>query len=543
MYTGGENYTKRSATIIRYAGFFVPVLLVLYGLLVKAQIFPSPVPFNDVGYFALSFWWIFLATVQFLVPSRTKLDSLLRLFSYHLLASAYLVFISGVSSPLVIFWIFLLIASHIYFSKNGLNTSVVWFTLVVLADAAYWARYSMPVVALDFLTLVVISLSGLVIMSLSRSQVENKLLLRKSRAAVNFQQDRVVTIMNNIADPIISTDGNGIVKLYNAATLGLLDTNTSIQGRSVDDVLQLQDTTGAKIKLLELLKGAHATLIRDDLLFVLNADDSIRLEAKLSPIRSSYSGTKHSETHDGYIIMLRDITKSKSLEEERDEFISVVSHELRTPITVAEGAISNVQAMMAHKDVSPQMLTDSIDMAHNEVVFLSKMVNDLSTLSRAERGVADGTEIIDLRELGHKMHDTYHDDAAARRLKFNIDLGANLGSVSASRLYLEEVLQNFITNSIKYTQKGSITLSIKQRADTATFAVSDTGIGISKSDQEKVFNKFYRSEDYRTRETSGTGLGLYITAKLARKLGTHVELVSRLNHGSTFSFKLPVIKK
>jgi len=73
--------------------------------------------------------------------------------------------------------------------------------------------------------------------------------------------------------------------------------------------------------------------------------------------------------------------------------------------------------------------------------------------------------------------------------------------------------------------------------------VKDTGIGISKSDQQKIFQKFFRSEDYRTRETNGTGLGLYVARKLASKIGTKISFTSRLNHGSTFSFSLPVIKK
>jgi len=108
-----------------------------------------------------------------------------------------------------------------------------------------------------------------------------------------------------------------------------------------------------------------------------------------------------------------------------------------------------------------------------------------------------------------------------------------------SRLYLHELLQNFITNAIKYTRDGSVTLKIHKSRDEVRFEVSDTGIGISKSDQAKVFDKFYRSEDYRTRETNGTGLGLYVTRKLAKKMGTQIELKSRLNHGSSFSFTLP----
>ena len=85
-------------------------------------------------------------------------------------------------------------------------------------------------------------------------------------------------------------------------------------------------------------------------------------------------------------------------------------------------------------------------------------------------------------------------------------------------------------------------MSAKQKLGVIKFVVKDTGIGISKSDQAKVFQKFYRSEDYRTRETSGTGLGLYVTEKLAHKIGVSIQLVSRLNHGSSFSFTLPVKK-
>jgi signal transduction histidine kinase len=241
---------------------------------------------------------------------------------------------------------------------------------------------------------------------------------------------------------------------------------------------------------------------------------------------------------------MRDITKAKSLAEERDEFISVVSHELRTPIAITEGSLSNVQLMLEKgTKVTENVIRESVAGAHDQVVYLANMVNDLSTLSRAERGVADAPEEIDVRDLMHKMFDAYHEEAKNRKLHFNLDLSTTLGSVSASRLYLEELLQNFITNSLKYTKEGSVTLSAEQKAGMVTFAVKDTGIGISKSDQQKIFQKFFRSEDYRTRETNGTGLGLYVTKKLASKLSTKIEFTSRLNHGSTFGFSLPVIKK
>lgn len=185
------------------------------------------------------------------------------------------------------------------------------------------------------------------------------------------------------------------------------------------------------------------------------------------------------------------------------------------------------------------MLSSTLETAHEQVLYLAKMVNDLSTLSRAERGVADGAEVIDVAEMVQRLHQQYQKDASARGLQLDLDLGSRTGSINASRLYTEELLQNFITNAIKYTNKGTVTIIVKKSADTVTFAVKDTGIGISRGDQQKVFNKFYRSEDYRIRETNGTGLGLYVSAKLAHKIGTQINLTSRLNHGSTFSFSLP----
>ena len=283
---------------------------------------------------------------------------------------------------------------------------------------------------------------------------------------------------------------------------------------------------------------------RDDIRHTYADGEEIRLEMTYAPIKSAYSRHKKGQSQAGYVLIVRDVTKQKSLEEERDEFISVVSHELRTPITIVEGTLSNLQFMMGQPQQPKQdVVESSIGMAHDQVMYLAKMVNDLSTLSRAERGVADEGEDINVDELMHKMYKEYNKDATARKLKLDLDLGPKLGSVHASRLYLEELLQNFITNAIKYTNEGTITVCAKLKGGKILFSVKDSGIGISRSDQAKIFNKFYRSEDYRIRETNGTGLGLYVSTKLSHKLGTQINLTSRLNHGSTFSFELPQITK
>jgi two-component system sensor histidine kinase VicK len=543
MFKGGTAYNQRAAQIIRYAGLTTPIILVLYGVLIQNGVLAAPHYSNDIAFIVIALVWMLLSAWQFLSPSDTRRASAFRLISYHVLAGLYLLFVSGPSVPFTIFWILLFVASNIYFSKRGLMLSVLAFMLTIGTDIviATITEPSSSVILNDFMVIISVLVTGLAVVAVGRTQEVDRSALNRSQAQESLQRDRILTIVNNLADAVLSTDKNGIIRVYNAASLNLLDTNDSLNGHHIDEILTVTDKEGDRVHLFDELLTSHSVTVRDDLHMTFDEDEVVRLEITYSPIRSSYSRSKDREDHDGYIIIMRDITKAKSLEEERDEFISVVSHELRTPITIAEGTISNAQLILSRPDVKQEVLVESIKNAHDQVIFLAKMVNDLSTLSRAERGIADVTEEIEVRPLVDKLYNEYLPQAEAKKLHLNLDADAKLGTISASRLYVEELLQNFITNAIKYTREGSITLRVHLTEDIVEFAVSDTGIGISKNEQRKIFQKFYRSEDYRTRETGGTGLGLYVAAKLARKLGCTIELESRLNHGSTFSFSLPVI--
>lgn len=239
---------------------------------------------------------------------------------------------------------------------------------------------------------------------------------------------------------------------------------------------------------------------------------------------------------------MRDITHEKSLEEERDEFISVISHELRTPIAIAEGDISNAQ-LLANKRGSHIDITQALEEAHQQVIFLSNLINDLSTLARAERGKLEVNSTgINVTNLIESLAKNYEMEAESKHLKLITDISPHLELLYTTELYVREILQNFITNALKYTPEGSITLRAQPKDEGVEFQVSDTGIGISRNDQDKVFNKFFRSEDYRTRQTSGTGLGLYITAKLASLIKAKLSVESQLNEGSTFSIYVPSLK-
>lgn len=361
---------------------------------------------------------------------------------------------------------------------------------------------------------------------------EHKKQLEREQARQDVESERLRTLINAVADAIIYTDQHGKILLYNSATLNLIDTNVSLTGKNIDTILPLTTETGKAVPPTSLASTSRAS--RSDLIYSYDeiSSDRINVDIVVSPMKANYGSRGN-----GIIFILRDITKAKSLDEERDEFISVVSHELRTPVAVAEGTISNVQLMM-ERGMSGPKLQEAIDTAHKQILYLASMVNDLSTLSRAERGVADDPEDIVVEDLLKEVYTEYEPQAKAKGLTLDLDAGPKLGVLFLSKLYLAEMIQNFVTNAIKYSQKGTITLTARRDGEYVSFAVKDTGIGISTSDQKRIFQKFYRSEDYRTRETSGTGLGLYVTKKLADKLNTTIEVTSRLNHGSTFSISV-----
>lgn len=353
---------------------------------------------------------------------------------------------------------------------------------------------------------------------------------------VALEHERLESLIASMADGVIAVDKTIRVVLYNGAALNILDVNSSIQDKPLGDLLQLHDKNGQPVHTEDLIrKTKRATSNRD---FVVHYADGSRINLYLSiaPVHLGY-GTKGDH---GYVLLLRDITHEKSLEEERDEFISVVSHELRTPIAIAEGNISNAQFIMERENSNNSMISDALKVAHDQIVFLASMVNDLSTLSRAERGkLTVDVASINPHKLVAELVKSYLKEAHAKHLTLRSDIDPHLETLSSSELYVKEILQNFITNAIKYTETGSVVVSAQAKTNGVEFRVSDTGIGISKADQERVFDKFYRSEDYRTRATNGTGLGLYVTIKLARLIHAEISLESNLNVGSTFSIFVP----
>ncbi|HUD03239.1 MAG TPA: ATP-binding protein [Patescibacteria group bacterium] len=353
-----------------------------------------------------------------------------------------------------------------------------------------------------------------------------------------LEHERLISLINSMADAVIAVDEHQVVAIYNGAALNILDLNIELRGKKLHSLIKLIDKNEQLVDIEKLINRTLTQFTTRDLLLKYPNNETINLYLSVAPVHLGFgvSGAR------GHVLLLRDITHEKSLEEERDEFISVVSHELRTPIAIAEGNISNAQFVVdKNKDV-PEVIKQSLKAAYDQTIFLSGMINDLATLSRAERGKLNvEVESINSNELLKDLEQNYAPQAKAKGLKLMIDVDPELQLLQSSKLYTKEILQNFITNAIKYTEKGKVIISARPKSNGVMFEVSDTGIGISKADKQKVFGKFFRSEDYRTRQSTGTGLGLYVTKKLASLIHAEISLETELNHGSTFSIFIPSI--
>ncbi|MDQ5885590.1 MAG: domain S-box protein [Patescibacteria group bacterium] len=355
-------------------------------------------------------------------------------------------------------------------------------------------------------------------------------------AIIALERERLSTLINSMADAVIAVDEHQKIAIYNGAALSILDVNKALTGKRIHTLMHLINKNNQPIDIEELIERSKTPFSSRDMRLEYPNNDTINLYLSIAPVHLGY-GTGGQR---GHVLLIRDITREKSLEEERNEFISVVSHELRTPIAIAEGNIGNAQFMAEKSSEIPLDVKKSLDAAHEQVVFLGGMINDLATLSRAERGklVAE-IEPINVTEVLSTIEKDYQPQATKKGLNLTVKLDPHLELLKSSKLYVEEILQNFVTNAIKYTDTGGITIMSHHKKDGVLIEIIDTGIGISKADQQKVFDKFFRSEDFRTRQSNGTGLGLYVTVKLAHLVNAEIDVKSELNKGSVFSVYFP----
>jgi len=239
---------------------------------------------------------------------------------------------------------------------------------------------------------------------------------------------------------------------------------------------------------------------------------------------------------------LEELTRRlKELDNKKDEFISVAAHELRAPMTAIKGYLSMLMEGDAGgiPDKAKEFLIEA--MAGNDR--LIRLVNNMLNVSRIEEGrlVYDMAHV-SLSEVVKLVYDDFKPEAEERNLEYTLSIPKNLkDTVYVDKDRIFEVISNFISNAIKYTDKGQVKVSLSQaNPNLIRFEVEDSGVGISQKDKEKLFTKFFRAESSEGK-VMGTGLGLYISKLLIEKFGGRIGFESTLGKGSTFWFDLPVV--
>ena len=229
----------------------------------------------------------------------------------------------------------------------------------------------------------------------------------------------------------------------------------------------------------------------------------------------------------------------KRSEQMRREFVANVSHELRTPIT---GVKSYAETLAADPDMPADTRERFLGVILNESDRMTKIVQDLLTLSRFDAGSYEFS--FDYFSFETSVRDVYNAvrmEAQAHHHEFTAEIEPGIPRIRGDKARVEQVLMNMVSNAIKYTKDGGrIAIKAGVRGGEVWCSVKDNGIGIPKEDTQKVFDRFYRVDKARSRESGGTGLGLSIAQEIVVRHGGRIDLKSRVGHGTTITVWLPV---
>lgn len=345
--------------------------------------------------------------------------------------------------------------------------------------------------------------------------------LRRSRhtpsSGVNVFEEVAAEIVDRIANAGVVLNGNNQVLRYSpgAQVLGLIQNRHLIHAALVNLVDEARDQQDVIERDVEIESGS--------------GKNPIWLRA-----RAAHFG------RDLVILLVDDRTESKRLEETRRDFVANVSHELKTPI----GAISLLAEAIEDSIDDPETAKRFAQNLSKESKRLSNLVQEVIQLSKMQSGpVLENAIEMDLRQVVTDAVERNQTLAEQQGIKVMADTNESI-QVKGDYDMLTAALRNLIENAIVYSDSGAqVGVGIKRVGDLAEISVADSGRGISEDEQERIFERFYRVDPSRSRETGGTGLGLSIVKHAAQNHNGEVKLFSRLGVGSTFTLRIPIIDK
>lgn len=349
--------------------------------------------------------------------------------------------------------------------------------------------------------------------------------LRQTIEEVTAERDRVQAMLDSMSDVVLAVDRKGRIFMVNPAvetTFGV--TQADCVGRSVVEVIRNFDLD----MVLQRVQSSNSQVVRE--ITIISPEPRIFI-LRATPLVGSGQG--------GAVVLLRDITERKRMEQMRSEFMANVSHELRTPLTSIRGF---VETLLDSGTDDPQMTRHFLGIIAAETTRLSNLVDDLLDLSRIEeRRVVHRWQREGVDKLIDRVFTICGSRAEEKQIAIKANLSSRLPPLFGDPDLLAQVLINLVDNAIKYTPEGgTITLSARVEGDEIRIDVEDTGVGIPAENLPRVFERFYRVEKARTRGTGGTGLGLAIVKHIIKGHGGRVEVKSTVGKGTVFSVFLPL---
>ncbi len=362
--------------------------------------------------------------------------------------------------------------------------------------------------------------------------------LEKANEIVKREKVKYEALLTSIGDGMIATDEDGKVLVMNPQAGRMLgrDATDSI-GKFFTDVISLEQNEKEEMIPLEkrpifqtLSAGARIAMVS----YYFKSDG-----AKF-PVSVTSAPILLDGTLIGAIVVFRDITKEKEIDKSKTEFVSLASHQLRTPLS----AIRWYSEMLGSGKLGPlnPSQKDYLGEIYKSNRRMIDLVNALLNVSRIDMGTfAIEPEPTDIKEIAESVFQELFVKIQESELRVSASYEENFPKVSVDPKLMRIIVQNLLSNAMKYTEKGgSVSLSLTKDDKNMLLRVSDTGVGIPAGVRDKVFTKLFRADNARAVESEGTGLGLYIIKSIVERGGGRTWFVSEENKGTTFFVEIPL---
>ncbi len=349
--------------------------------------------------------------------------------------------------------------------------------------------------------------------------------LEKMTSSYESQQEQMGTLIENMGSGLILMNTRGEVVLVNQTCRDLF-------GEQAEEWLSLLYYEVIKEKeMTKFIQKVFMTEMkqREQVHFAVN--QSIRhFDLYGAPIVNKTGKLT------GIVIVLHDITELKKLEQVRKDFVANVSHELKTPVTSIKGfAETLLDGAMEEKSLREKFLT----IIYKESERLQRLIQDLLELSRIEQQYFTlNWQLINVKSVLDEVVDLLQEKASERKIHLDLNISGD-PFIEGDPERLKQIVINVVTNALTYTQAGGhVTMTLTGKDEQVELKIADTGIGISPKELPRIFERFYRVDRARTRQSGGTGLGLAIVKHLIEAHQGHISVDSKVGEGTTFTITL-----